>query len=67
MKHVEGRSYEEMAVLLETTVGALPKTTTSASIVFDGTSKAAVTITVNGVTSHCTVDLTSQSAALCTV
>jgi RNA polymerase sigma-70 factor (ECF subfamily) len=23
MKHVEGRSYEEMAILLETTVGAL--------------------------------------------
>jgi hypothetical protein len=54
-----------VSALAETTVGALPKITTNVSITFNGTSKAAVTLTVNGVTTHCTVDLSSETAALC--
>jgi hypothetical protein len=49
-----------------TTIGALPTVNASALITFNGTSTAAVTVTVNGVTTHCTVDLTAQVAALCT-
>jgi hypothetical protein len=55
-----------VSALTETTVGVLPKITTNVAITFNGTSKAAVTLTVNGVTTHCTVDLASATAALCT-
>ena len=55
-----------IVALTETTVGALPKVTTSTSITFDGTSKAAVTIIVNGVISRCTVDLSAATPTLCT-
>jgi hypothetical protein len=55
-----------VSALAETTVGVFPKITTSVTITFNGTSKAAVTLTVNGVTTHCTVDLSSETAALCT-
>ena len=56
-----------VAATTTTTIGALPASTVSATITFDGTSKAAVTVTTNGRTTSCTVDLTAQSAALCTV
>jgi hypothetical protein len=56
-----------IAATTTTTIGALPASTVNAAIAFDGTSKAAVTITANGITTHCTVDLTAQSAVLCTV
>ena len=55
-----------ITALAETTLGALPTVTVNTSIAFDGTSKAAVTVTVNGVSTHCTVDLSSETAAFCT-
>lgn len=54
-----------IAAVAEATVGTLPKITTSVTIAFNGTSSAAVTLTVNGVTTHCSVDLSSTTAALC--
>jgi hypothetical protein len=56
-----------ITALTTATYGALPTVATSVSITFDGTSKAAVTLTVNGLTTHCTVDLSSETAALCGV
>ena len=56
-----------IAVTNATKVGVLPLVNSSALIAFDGTSNAKVTVTVNGVTSNCTVDLTAQTAALCSV
>jgi hypothetical protein len=55
-----------ITVLAETTLGTLPTITANTSIAFDGTRKAAVTVTVNGITSHCTVDLSSETATSCT-
>lgn len=56
-----------IGVINTTTLGALPAIATSALITFNGTSKAAVTITLDGHTTSCTVDLSAQSATLCTV
>ena len=56
-----------VAVNTSTTIGALPTVTQSATIAFNGTSKATVTVTANGHTTTCTVDLSAQSATLCTV
>ena len=50
-----------------TTIGALPPVTTNVLVAFDGSSKAAVTITAGGRTTRCTVDLTRESATLCSV
>ncbi len=55
-----------ITALAETTVGALPTVTVNTSIAFNGTSKAAVTLTVNGISTHCTVDLSSETASFCT-
>ena len=55
-----------VSALATTTVGALPTITVNTSIAFNGTSKAAVTLTVNGISTHCTVDLSSETAAFCT-
>jgi hypothetical protein len=55
-----------ITALATTTVGALPTVTVNTSIAFDGTSKAAVTLTVNGLSTHCTVDLSAETAAFCT-
>ena len=55
-----------ITALAETTLGTLPTITANTSIAFDGTNKAAVTVTVNGLTTHCTVDLSSETAAFCT-
>ena len=49
-----------------TTVGALPTATVNTSITFNGTNKAAVTITAAGQTTHCTVDLSGETAMVCT-
>ena len=49
-----------------TMIGALPAVATSVTITFNGTSKATVTITSNGHTTSCTVDLSAQLATLCT-
>ena len=56
-----------LSAVSATTVGALPTVTTSVLVTFDGSSKAAVTITTGGHTTQCTVDLTSATATLCTV
>lgn len=56
-----------IAALTETTIGALPTITTSVLVAFDGTSRAAVTITTGGRTTRCTIDLTRESATLCSV
>jgi hypothetical protein len=50
-----------------TTVGALPSFTTNVSITFDGSSKAAVVVKAGGATTSCTVDLSAQTATLCTL
>jgi hypothetical protein len=55
-----------IAVNTTTTLGALPAFTQSATITFNGTSKAAVAVTTNGHTVTCTVDLAAQSAPFCT-
>lgn len=47
-------------------VGGLPAITSTASITFNGTSKAAVVVTTGGFTSRCTLDLSGQSAMTCT-
>ena len=56
-----GQNYPKglITAINETTVGALPKVITNASIIFDGTSKAVVSVTVNGVTTKHTVDLSA--------
>ncbi|MCY7380407.1 MAG: hypothetical protein LH467_13850 [Gemmatimonadaceae bacterium] len=46
-------------------VGGLPAMTSTASISFNGTSKAAVVVTTAGFTSRCTLDLSGQSAMTC--
>jgi hypothetical protein len=56
-----------IAVANSTTIGALPAFTTNASITFNGTNKAAVVVTAGGATTSCTVDLSAQTATLCTV
>ena len=55
-----------VTALTEATYGALPKMTVGTTITFNGTSRAAVTVNVNGLTTHCTVDLSSATVALCT-
>ena len=56
-----------VAVSNTTTVGALPSFTTNVSITFNGTSKAAVVVTAGGATTSCSVDLSAQTATLCTL
>ena len=55
-----------IAATASTTVGALPTATVMTSITFNGTNKAAVTITTAGQTTHCTVDLSGESVTVCT-
>jgi hypothetical protein len=55
-----------IAVNTSTTLGALPAFSQSATITFNGTSKAAVLITANGHTTTCTVDLAAEAAISCT-
>ena len=56
-----------IAVANTTSIGALPSFTTNVSITFNGTSKAAVVVTAGGATTSCTVDLSAQTATLCTL
>lgn len=56
-----------IAATASTRVGALPTVTVNTSITFDGTSKAAVIITSGGQTTRCTVDLSGETATVCTV
>lgn len=46
-------------------VGGLPAMSSTVSITFNGTNKAAVVITAAGITSRCTLDLSGQSAMVC--
>lgn len=46
-------------------VGSLPAMTSTVSITFNGTSKAAVVVTTAGLTTRCTLDLSGQSAMAC--
>lgn len=46
-------------------VAGFPAMTSTASITFNGTSKAAVVVTTAGFTSRCTLDLSGQSAMTC--
>ena len=56
-----------IAAATTTSFGALPSFTTNVSITFNGTSKAAVVVTAGGATTSCSVDLSAQTATLCTV
>ena len=55
-----------IVVNTSTTLGALPPFSQSATITFNGSSKAAVIITANGHTTTCSVDLAAESAISCT-
>lgn len=54
-----------LSAVTQTTIGALPMMTTNVLVAFNGSSKAAVTITTGAHTSQCTVDLTRAAATLC--
>ena len=56
-----------IAVATTSSIGALPSFTTNVSITFNGTSKASVVVTGGGATTSCTVDLSAQTATICTL
>lgn len=56
-----------ITAITTTRIGVLPAVTSNTSITFDGSSKASVIITSGGGTTRCTVDLSGETAMVCTV